>query len=48
VAAVALTLRRRKDHKSQDISAQIRTKKEDRIRIISMPADIENRQDGKK
>jgi NADH-quinone oxidoreductase subunit J len=48
VAAVALTLRRRKDHKSQDIAAQIRTKKEDRIRIISMPADVENRQDGKK
>ena len=48
VAAVALTLRRRKDHKSQDVPAQIRTKKEDRVRIVSMPADIANRQDGKK
>jgi NADH-quinone oxidoreductase subunit J len=48
VAAVALTLRRRKDHKTQDVPAQIRTKKEDRVRIVSMPADIANRQDGKK
>ncbi len=48
VAAVALTLRRRKDHKSQDVPAQIRTKKEDRVRIVSMPADTANRQDGKK
>jgi NADH-quinone oxidoreductase subunit J len=48
VAAVALTLRRRKDHKSQDVPAQIRTKKEDRVRIVSMPADIANRQDGKR
>ncbi len=48
VAAVALTLRLRKDHKTQDVPAQIRTKKEDRVRIVSMPADIANRQDGKK
>jgi NADH-quinone oxidoreductase subunit J len=48
VAAVALTLRRRKDHKSQDIAAQIRTKKEDRVRIVTMPAEVANRQDGKK
>jgi NADH-quinone oxidoreductase subunit J len=48
VAAVALTLRRRKDHKSQDVPAQIRTRKEDRVRIVSMPADTANRQDGKK
>jgi len=48
VAAVALTLRRRKDHKTQDVPTQIRTKKADRVRIVSMPADVANRQDGKK
>ena len=48
VAAVALTLRRRKDHKTQDIAEQIRTKSSDRIRIVSMDAENENRQTGKK
>ena len=48
VAAVALTLRRRKDHKTQDVSAQIRTRSQDRIRIVSMQAEPENRQIGKK
>lgn len=47
VAAVALTLRRRKDNKTQDIPAQIRTRREDRVRIVSMVADTENRQNGK-
>jgi NADH-quinone oxidoreductase subunit J len=35
VAAVSLTLRRRKDTKTQDIAEQIRTRKEDRVRIVS-------------
>ena len=48
VAAVALTLRRRKDHKTQDIAAQIRTNPADRVRIVSMESEIENRQTGKK
>jgi NADH-quinone oxidoreductase subunit J len=48
VAAVALTLRRRKDHKTQDIAEQIRTRSADRVRIISMDAEIENRQTSKK
>jgi NADH-quinone oxidoreductase subunit J len=48
VAAVALTLRRRKDHKTQDIAEQIRTRSADRVRIVSMDAEIENRQTGKK
>lgn len=48
VAAVALTLRRRKDHKTQDIAEQIRTKSSVRIRIVSMDAENENRQTGKK
>ena len=48
VAAVALTLRRRKDHKTQDIASQIRTKASDRIRIVSMDAEKNHRQTGKK
>lgn len=47
VSAVALTLRRRKDNKTQDIPAQIRTRREDRVRIVSMTADSANRQNGK-
>jgi NADH-quinone oxidoreductase subunit J len=48
VAAVALTLRRRKDHKTQDVPSQIRTKVSDRIRVVSMPSENDNRQIGKK
>ena len=36
VAAIALTLRRRKDAKSQVVSEQISVKKADRLRIIPM------------
>jgi NADH-quinone oxidoreductase subunit J len=39
VAAVALALEK-KDHKSQDIAAQVRTQKEDRVRIVTMPAEV--------
>jgi len=39
VAAIALTLRRRKDAKSQVVSEQISVKSTDRIRIVSMPAE---------
>jgi NADH-quinone oxidoreductase subunit J len=45
---VALTLRRRKDHKTQDVAAQIRTKSTDRVRIVPMESENENRQTGKK
>jgi NADH-quinone oxidoreductase subunit J len=38
IAAIALTLRRRKDTKSQDPSAQVRVRREDRVRLVSMPA----------
>jgi NADH-quinone oxidoreductase subunit J len=48
IAAVALTLRRRKDHKTQDVAAQIRTKSTDRVRIVPMESENENRQTGKK
>jgi NADH-quinone oxidoreductase subunit J len=40
IASVALTLRRRKDTKTQDIAEQVRTRKEDRVRMVStMNAD---------
>jgi NADH-quinone oxidoreductase subunit J len=39
IAAIALTLRRRKDSKSQVISDQIKVKKADRLRIVKMQAD---------
>lgn len=40
IASVALTLRRRKDTKTQDIAEQIRTRKEDCVRMVStMNAD---------
>ncbi len=41
VAAIALTLRRRKDHRSQDPSAQTRVKRADRVTLVSMPAEKE-------
>jgi NADH-quinone oxidoreductase subunit J len=39
VAAVALTLRRRKDIKYFDPGKAVKTRKEDRVRIISMPSE---------
>ncbi len=41
VAAIALTFRGRKDVKSQNIAAQVRVKSKDRLKIISMRADVE-------
>jgi len=41
IAAIALTLRRRKDHRSQDPSAQTRVKRADRVTLVSMPAERE-------
>jgi NADH-quinone oxidoreductase subunit J len=41
VAAIALTLRKRKETKYQDMSAQVRVKRNDRLKIISMPAEVE-------
>lgn len=38
VAAIALTFRRRRDTKTQDISKQVNVKRNDRVRIVSMPA----------
>jgi len=39
VAAIALTLRRRKDAKSQVVSEQVAVKKADRLRIVPMQSE---------
>jgi NADH-quinone oxidoreductase subunit J len=39
IAAIALTLRRRKDSRYNDPSAAVRTRREDRIRLVPMPAE---------
>ena len=39
VAAIALTLRGRKDRKHQDPSQQIAVKRADRVRLVSMPSE---------
>ena len=39
VAAIALTLRRRKDSKFQDPARQIAVRRRDRIRVVPMPAE---------
>ena len=41
IAAIALTLRRRKDSHHQDPSQQVRVKKADRLRIIKVAARVE-------
>ena len=39
VAAIALTLRRRKGVKTQVVSHQVSVKREDRVRLVSVPAE---------
>ena len=39
VAAIALTLRRRKNTKHQNPADQVRVKRQDRVRLVSMPAE---------
>jgi NADH-quinone oxidoreductase subunit J len=41
IAAIALTLRRRKDSRSQDPAAQVRARREERVQLVSMPAETE-------
>ncbi|MBS0443953.1 MAG: NADH-quinone oxidoreductase subunit J [Proteobacteria bacterium] len=41
IAAIALTLRRRKDSKYIDPAEQVRAKKADRVRIVKMKAEVE-------
>ena len=42
VAAIALTLRDRKDTKSMDVAEQVKVKRADRIRMVSMAAEVES------
>jgi NADH-quinone oxidoreductase subunit J len=44
VAAIALTLRRRKDTKAQKPADQVRVKSSERVSLVSMQAEIEHRQ----
>jgi len=44
IAAIALTLRGRKDSKSQDVGKQIRVRSEDRVRLVSMANEDRARQ----
>ncbi len=39
VAAIALTLRRRKDNKYQNPARQVAVRRQDRVRLVSMPAE---------
>jgi NADH-quinone oxidoreductase subunit J len=39
IAAIALTLRRRKDVRPQRPEEQVRVRREDRVRLVSLPAD---------
>ena len=39
IAAIALTLRQRKDTKAQDPSAQVRVRPRERVRLVSMPSE---------
>ena len=41
IAAIALTLRQRKDSRHQDPSQQVRARRDERVRLVSMPADKE-------
>jgi len=41
IAAIALTLRRRKDTKGQDPARQVAARREERVRLVQMPAEKE-------
>jgi NADH-quinone oxidoreductase subunit J len=41
IAAIALTLRKRKDSRAMNASEQVRVKKADRVRIVQMPPTVE-------
>jgi NADH-quinone oxidoreductase subunit J len=41
VSAIALTLRRRKDSRYQDPARQVRARREERVRLVSMPSEKE-------
>ncbi|MGH8736653.1 MAG: NADH-quinone oxidoreductase subunit J [Burkholderiales bacterium] len=41
IAAIALTLRRRKDSHYQNPSEQVKVRREDRVRLVSMPSETD-------
>jgi NADH-quinone oxidoreductase subunit J len=41
IAAIALTLRKRKDSRYQDPSSQVQVRREDRVRLVSMKTETE-------
>jgi NADH-quinone oxidoreductase subunit J len=41
VAAIALTLRERKDSKHMDPSQQVKVRKADRLRVVTMKVEVE-------
>ena len=41
IAAIALTLRQRKDSRAQDPAEQVRARREERVRLVSMPSEKE-------
>jgi len=43
VAAIVLTLRDRKDSKSMSVAEQVSVRKQDRIRLVNMPAEVKNK-----
>lgn len=45
IAAIALTLRARKDSKHQVVGEQVRVRRAERVRLVSMAAASDNRQD---
>jgi NADH-quinone oxidoreductase subunit J len=48
IAAVVLTLRRRKDSKYQRPGEQVRVKRAERVRLVAMPADAEGKQNARR
>jgi len=42
VAALALTLRKRKDVRAMDPGLQVRVKRSDRVRIVQMAPEVED------
>jgi len=48
VAAIAITLRRRKDTKYVDPARQVRARRQDRVRLVRMPAERRNEGGGRR
>lgn len=46
IAAIVLTLRDRKDNKSMNPADQVKVKRSDRLRIVSMAAEVETKETG--